>query len=88
MPPSPPQPQSGKLQFLQQCHISKDFLEDKEIMIFFKETQHGQLKKMQWVLLTDESTKLHQDANVQRLWYNIGMDEFLALSGVEWICQG
>ena len=51
-----PKPLRKRIKFLHQCHIPKKILEEKEIMVFVQETQHGQLEKMQCVTLTQEFT--------------------------------
>ena len=75
----PQEPPRQKIKFLHQCHIPKELLKEKNIMIFVQETQHGQLNKMQWVTLTQEFTQLHEVNSVQRFGYNTRMDRFLDL---------
>ena len=75
----PLEPPRKRIKFLHQCHIPKELLEEKNIMVFVQKTQHGQLNKMQWVTLTQEFTQLHQINSVQRFGYNTEMDRFLDL---------
>ena len=50
-------------------------------MVFVQETQHGQLNKMQWVIVTQDFTKLHTINCVKRYGFNIGsLDGFLDLN--------
>ena len=79
VPEVPQEPPRQKIKFLHQCHILKELLEEKNIMIFVQETQHGQFNKMQWVTLTQEFTQLHEVNSVRRFGYNTGMDRFLDL---------
>ena len=75
-----PKPPRKKINFLHQCHIPKEILEEKEIMVFVhQETQHGQQSKMQWVTLTQEFTRLHEVSSVRRYGYNFKLDRFLDL---------
>ena len=74
-----PKPQRKKIKFLHQYHIPKEFLEEKELMVFVQETQHAQQGKMQCVTLTQEFTRLHEVNSVKRYGYNVGLDRFLDL---------
>ena len=75
----PPRASTGNIKLLQQCHISKDVLEDKQVMVFLQETPHGSVEKMQWVTLTEKFINLHQEISIQRLAYNVGLDPFLSM---------
>ena len=86
-----PEPPRKKIKFLHQCHIPKEILEEKEIMVFVQETQHKQQGRMQWVILTQNFTKLHEVNSVRRYGYNVGLDGFLNLricgNDMDWVIE-
>ena len=79
-PRSPTKPTRNKIKLLYQCHIPKEIMEEKDIMVFVQETQHGQLNKMHWVILTQDFTKLHIANSVKKYGFNVGLDGFLDLN--------
>ena len=50
VPDAPQEPPRQKIKFLHQCHIPKELLEEKQIMVFVQETQHGQFNKSSGLL--------------------------------------